>query len=413
MKSLGFHPVSNPCTAADFSSLSLNPGIKPQRWLLDKSMALPGRKSEFNLTRDEVRQLAACIKAKPEPQAISACWANILLGRAIGFQERGFAGVRPYETEGEAVLPAEQLRSMLSERPALAQEFAPLLDGCGLLGDNGTATLDPFHYWGLYEANHHGTLTLGAVYLLPLEDRYQLLDAQYYVSGTYYTFVTLYEVWPIQVEGKMATLVWRGDFFATPTLAYTRGAERLAYGVFMLQELKKTIRSFQNEILKPPVPTRTQTTLVIQRNRPFASVMCAALLALMVGSREAGAGSATISVTHELDARWSYAGNADTHGENARFDSGAEQSTYVRYVLSPQITRRALLHFGVEWERFAFGAPDGTAAPLPSTLQSISAVIGLDFQLNDKWLLRAEARPGVYSDFHDRKLDGCGFAPDL
>jgi hypothetical protein len=105
----------------------------------------------------------------------------------------------------------------------------------------------------LYEANRRATLTLGALYLLPLADRYQLLDAQYYVSGTYYTFVTLYEVWPIQAGGKLGALVWRGDFFSAPTLAYTRGVERLAYGAFMLQEPKKTIRSFQKDVLNPNV----------------------------------------------------------------------------------------------------------------------------------------------------------------
>jgi hypothetical protein len=80
-----------------------------------------------------------------------------------------------------------------------------------------------------------------------------LLDAEFYVSGTYYTFVTLYDVWPLQVQGKPGALVWRGDFFCAPPLAYTRGTERLAYGAFMLQELKKTIRSFQNDVLRPDV----------------------------------------------------------------------------------------------------------------------------------------------------------------
>lgn len=76
-----------------------------------------------------------------------------------------------------------------------------------------------------------------------------MLDVQYYVSGAYYTFVTLYKVWPVQVGGKSAALVWRGDFFAAPTLALTKGAERLAYGAIMLQELKKAIRCFQNDVV--------------------------------------------------------------------------------------------------------------------------------------------------------------------
>jgi hypothetical protein len=134
----------------------------------------------------------------------------------------------------------------------VALEFEPLLRQSGVLGDARAATLKAFYYWGVYEANHRGTLTLGVVYLLPLGDRYQLLDSQYYVSGTYYTSVTLYEVWPSQVGDKPGALVWRGDFFAAPALSYARGFERLAYGTIMLAELKKTIRCFQDDICRPP-----------------------------------------------------------------------------------------------------------------------------------------------------------------
>jgi len=136
---------------------------------------------------------------------------------------------------------------MLSEKPQVAQEFANLLRQCGVLGNDRDLVLKPFQYWGLCDANHRGTLNLGAVYLLPLGDRFQLLDAEYYVSGSYYSFATLYQVWPIQVGNKSGALIWRGDFFAAPTLAFTRGAERLAYGAIMLQELKKAIRCFQND----------------------------------------------------------------------------------------------------------------------------------------------------------------------
>jgi hypothetical protein len=73
VKTLEFYPVRNPCTAADFDNLALNAANKPQRWLLDKTAALPGRKSELNLTRDEARQLGECVKGRPAPQTISAC----------------------------------------------------------------------------------------------------------------------------------------------------------------------------------------------------------------------------------------------------------------------------------------------------------------------------------------------------
>jgi Domain of unknown function (DUF6268) len=106
------------------------------------------------------------------------------------------------------------------------------------------------------------------------------------------------------------------------------------------------------------------------------------------------------SVSRTLfDAEWAYVGSAATRGGGVTFDSGEEQSSYLRYVFSPQITRRLLLHFGAEWQRFSFGVPD--SAPAPSSLQQISAVIGMDWQGTDKWLFRAELQPGVYSDFHD------------
>jgi hypothetical protein len=246
---LAFNFVRAPCKAADFESLNLKPSHKALRWLLDKSLATTDSKSELNLTYSEARQLAECAKDNPDSQGLNACWAKLLLKRATEFQRKGFDGVLPYEANGKTVSPAQQLRAMLSENPAVAREFAPLLQQCGVLGNKPTGTLTPFHYWGLCEANRHGTLNLGAVYLLPLGDHYQLLDVQYYVSGTYYTFVTLYEVWPIRVGEQSATLVWRGDFFAAPTLAFTKGVERLAYGVIMLQELKKAIRCFQDDVM--------------------------------------------------------------------------------------------------------------------------------------------------------------------
>ena len=248
LKALAFHAVNEPCQAADFQSLNLKSSRRSFLWLLDKTLATTAGQSELNLTRDEARQLADCAKGNPDPQAIGGCWAKLLQERATAFQRRGFAGVSPYEATGETVSPAAQLRAMLGEQPTVANEFAPLLQQCGVLGDVGIATLKPLHYWGLYEANHRATFVLGVVYLLPLGDHYQLLDAQYYVSGTYYTFVTLYEVWPTRVGEKPEALVWRGDFIAAPTLAFTKGFDRLAYGAIMVQEVKKAIRTFQDDV---------------------------------------------------------------------------------------------------------------------------------------------------------------------
>jgi hypothetical protein len=77
----------------------------------------------------------------------------------------------------------------------------------------------------------------------------------------------------------------------------------------------------------------------------------------------------------------------------------SEQNASLRYVVSPEITKNLLLRAGVEWERFSFGLNNG--APLPNTLQQVNAILGFDCALNEQWLLRIEAQPGVYSDFKE------------
>ena len=100
----------------------------------------------------------------------------------------------------------------------------------------------------MFDADHHGTISLGAFYKLGVNDHFQMVDMEYYVSGNYYTSTTLYEIWPIRVGDRSGSLIWRGDFFAAPTLRFTKGTERLAYGAIMVQEIKKEIRCFQDDM---------------------------------------------------------------------------------------------------------------------------------------------------------------------
>jgi hypothetical protein len=243
-----YQAMRAPCAEADFQSLNLKSGQSAIRWLLDKTLATTADKSDLNLTRAEAQQLANCAKSNPDSQDIGACWGELLHERAAAFQREGFGGLPPYEANGATVSPATQLREMLREQPAVARQFATLLQQSGLFGGEQAESLTPTLYWTLFEANHHATLSLGAIYLLPQGDHYQLLDVQYYVSGKYYAAATLSEVWPIRVGEKLGALVWRGDFVAAPTLAYTRGVDRIVYGAILLQEVKKVVRCFQDDL---------------------------------------------------------------------------------------------------------------------------------------------------------------------
>jgi hypothetical protein len=245
--------LSSPCEPKDFKKLHLDPGSRPVKWLVEKTLATASGKMELNLTSSEARELAACVRKDSSPDSIGSCWAKLLLKRATAFQLKGLGGVLPYEAEGDFLYPGVQLRSMLQEQGKIIQEFAPLLQKTGMLGnDTAVSSLQPLYNWSFFDANRHATVNLGAVYQLAVGDHYQLLSIDYYASSTYYAAATLYEVWPIRDGKKTGSIVWRGDFLSAPTLRYTKGIERLAFGVIMIQEIKKEIRCFLDDIRTNP-----------------------------------------------------------------------------------------------------------------------------------------------------------------
>ncbi len=248
-----YQAVHAPCAATDFQTLSLKSGQGPIRWLLDKTLATTADKSDLNLTHAEAQELATCVSGSPDPQGASACWVELLRKRVAAFQHRGFDGLLPYEASGASVSPAKQLREMMREQPAVVHQFETLLQQSGLLGDQKSGLLTPTLYWTLFTANHHATLSLGAIYLLPQDDHYQILDVQYYVSAKYYAAATLCEIWPMRVGEKSSALVWRGDFVAAPTLVFARGIDRIIYGAILLQEVKKVVRCFQDDLKEKPL----------------------------------------------------------------------------------------------------------------------------------------------------------------
>jgi hypothetical protein len=254
LKVYASHDLNDPGEPTQFNSLSryLDPENRPIRWLWDQTLATTGLSSDLNLTQIEALELNRCIGKDANAQTIGACWGNLLSARASGFQRNGFNSSLHYEFDVEAVNPTSHLRALLQEQILVSREFAPLLQGVGFVtGGAATSPIRPSYYWRLFQADHRATLSLGAVYILQVDDHYQLLDIEYYVSGTYYTSATLYEIWPIQDGGRTGSLVWCNVMCSAPTLRFAAGIERLASGVILNLEFKKFIRCFQDSIKTP------------------------------------------------------------------------------------------------------------------------------------------------------------------
>jgi hypothetical protein len=90
-----------------------------------------------------------------------------------------------------------------------------------------------------------------------------------------------------------------------------------------------------------------------------------------------------------------YVGEASVERGTRRVSNFDESDTLLRFVFTPRI-KLGVLRLGFEYEQFSFGFDPHS--PIPNTLQSVAAVIGLDTQFGDSILVRLETMPGVYSE---------------
>jgi len=102
-------------------------------------------------------------------------------------------------------------------------------------------------------------------------------------------------------------------------------------------------------------------------------------------------------VSQEFSMETSYTGKSIMKQGSSSIGGVDNINSHFNYVVSPQLREGVLLRFGVDAERNSFGLPP--AAALPNTLQSVNAIIGVDIAPSDQILLRAEAHPGIFSDF--------------
>ena len=172
-------------------------------------------------------------------------WSSLLGARAQAFASGGSSSQPPYDHTGQAIKPGEELSGLLRQQEKIRKQFAPLLENSGIGRGAGGK---PEQYWELIEIEDKGVLSLGASYSRATSGGgFQAADVLYYASGGYYAGVTLYQMWPVTVDGKPSTLVWRGDLFSSPELAGLRGVERLGSESSMIKDVSKAVRAFRRD----------------------------------------------------------------------------------------------------------------------------------------------------------------------
>ncbi len=229
---------------SNFSKLKSAPDNGSVNAFVSATQKLAG---ELQISREEAKKFSGTgAGGGVMPPAVAAFWSDVLAGRARLFVSGGTAAQPPYNHGGETVRPNDEIKNLLKQQEKVRRRFADFLGNTGI--GRGAGSLRPDLYWELLDVDDQGVITLGASY-----DRAdgaggeQVADVLYYASGGYYVAVTLYQMWPITIQGKASTLIWRGDMISSASLESLHGVERLASESVMKKDISKAIAVFRRE----------------------------------------------------------------------------------------------------------------------------------------------------------------------
>jgi hypothetical protein len=205
---------------------------------------------ELQISKEEAKRFSAAAGGGGVmPAGVAAFWTDVLTGRTKSFASGGMAAQAPYDHAGPTIRASDEMNGLLREQGKIRQQFSGLLGATGI--GRGAGSLPAELYWELLDANDHGVVTLGASYTRGgAGDTYQAADVLYYASGGYYVALTLHQLWPVTVDGKPSTLVWRGDMISSAELGSLHGVERLGSESVMMKNITKAVTLFRRETVR-------------------------------------------------------------------------------------------------------------------------------------------------------------------
>ncbi len=212
---------------SDFDRLAQAPNNPAVQALVNATVS---KSADLQISREEAAKLPSAGNAMAGP--VASFWSGVLSARASA----GPFGQPPYDHTGEAIKAGDEINALLRQQPKMQKQFSGLISGGG----------DKF--WELIGVSQKGVLTLGASYNRQASGgSYQAADVLYYASGGYYVAITLYQMWPVEVDGKASTLVWRGDMISSAELAGLAGMERMGSESAMIRDISRAVRLFRRD----------------------------------------------------------------------------------------------------------------------------------------------------------------------
>jgi len=230
-------------TPANFEKLKDAPGNASVRSFVAETQKLG---PSLQISKEEAKKFSALGGGGAMAAPVVAFWTDILTARSKSFVSSGMSGQPPYDHAGPSVRASDEVNGLLREQGKIRNQFSSFLGATGI--GRGAGSLKPELYWELLDVDDQGVVTLGASYSRGgAGGTYQAADALYYASGGYYVALTLYQMWPVTVEGKPSTLVWRGDMISAASLGSLHGVERLASESVTMKNITKAVTFFRRD----------------------------------------------------------------------------------------------------------------------------------------------------------------------
>ena len=231
-------------SAANFSKLQNAPDNGPVRSFVSVTQKLS---PELQISKDEAKKFSpAGAGGGAMPAAVAKFWSDVLAARTHSFSSGGTSAQPPYDHGGQAIRVSDELNGLLRQQEKIRRQFSGFLGNTGI--GRGAGSLSPELYWELLDVEDQGVVSLGAYYNRGgAGGSYQAADVLYYASGGYYVALTLYQMWPVNVEGKASTLVWRGDMISAASLGSLHGVERLGSESVMMKDISKAVTLFRRD----------------------------------------------------------------------------------------------------------------------------------------------------------------------
>jgi hypothetical protein len=213
-------------TAADFSDLGNLPDNSSVQYQIDATAKLDPANPSLQVSKEEAQLIAATAAQEKDPKALFVkAWSQILAGRIASFLS-GQGGAATDIASGGDIHPLSDAKSLLHADIKVYGQYQRLLNQTpvkALASAPAAKSVPADLYYECFDVQGYAAVGTGAIYQGVNGTSIQSVDTEYYVNSGIFAEVELEQIWPITVNGKTESLVWRDDLVSAPNIAYLHG----------------------------------------------------------------------------------------------------------------------------------------------------------------------------------------------